>query len=154
MLNPSYKPSSFGKYLNIGCDLKNDSRIEGLTELKNEPNEFGITDTFGVASSLVDRIFICGKVDVKETVTVISANEIYLKDVQLLKEKSLGLISINTDLLSLDGNNLILTSGFDDVSPGFLSAPSIKLAVYEKVEGTGLLEFKSIGGNAVTKAAK
>ncbi len=85
---------------------------------------------------------------------MISANEIYLKDAQLLKKKSLGLISINTDLLSLDGNNLILTSGFDNVSPGFLSDPSIKLAVYEKVEGTGLLEIKSIGGNAVTKTAK
>jgi hypothetical protein len=142
-----YKPSSFGHYLNVGCDLEGDPRIEGLTALKNKPNEFGLTDTFGVAASMADKVFLCGKIEIKEISVIINTNEIYLSDVELLKENQIGFITMISDLLSIEGKNLILTTGVSDRYPSLMPASSVDLTIYEKVVGAGQLEVKSFGGD-------
>lgn len=146
-----YKPTKFEKYLNVGCDLKDDSRITGMVELKNKPNEFGVTDTFGAAASMVDKIFICGKVEVNETVTVLNANEVILDNAELLMWKPLGSITIITDMLSVEGKNLVSTKGISDSTASLLPAPSIFLNVFEKLVGAGSLKIHSAGGNYVEK---
>lgn len=149
-----YKPSNSGTYLNIGCDLKNDARVEGLKEQKNKPNEFGITDLFGPAASMVDKIFLCGKADAFESVVVLNANEIYLTDAVIAKEKQIGLINITTNILVLEGDNKIVTSGVSDSSASFLSAPDIKLNVYDTLGGTGRLKITSTGGDYIKSDKK
>lgn len=149
-----YKPSSLGAYLNVGCDLTGDSRIEGLKEQKNKPNEFGITDTFGAAASMVDKIFVCGSVDLKESVVVLNANEIYFQDAELKKENQIGLISITADTLVVEGKNLISTSGLSDSSASLISAPDIRLNVYDQLGGTGELKLVSKGGDYIKRADK
>lgn len=149
-----YKPTTLGKYLNVGCDLKGDFRIEGLEEQKNKPNEFGITDVFGAAASMVDKIFICGKVEVFEAVVLLNANEIYLNDADLRKEKQIGLVNITTDNLILEGKNTIFTSGVSDSTASFLSAPDIKINVYNILGGTGELKLASQGGDYIKSEKK
>lgn len=146
-----YKPTKFEKYLNVGCDLKDDSRIAGMVELKNKPNEFGLTDTFGAAASMVDKIFICGKVEVNETVTILNANEVILDNAELSMWKPLGSITIITDVLSVEGKNLVSTKGISDSTASLLPAPSIFLNVFEKLVGAGSLKIQSAGGNYVEK---
>lgn len=150
----NYKPSKYETYLNVGCDLKDDSRISGMTESKNKPNEAGITDTFGAVASMVDKIFICGKVEVNETVTVLNANEVYLDNVELSMSMPIGLFSITSDVLSIEGKNLISTKGVSDSTASLLPAPSIKLSIFEQVVGVGQLKLKSAGGDYVAKDSK
>lgn len=122
-----YKPSKFDTYLNVGCDLKDDLRIEGMNESKNKPNEAGIIDTFGAVASMVDKIFICGKVEVNESVAILNANEIYLENAEISMSMPMGMFSVTSDILFIDGENLISTKGASDSAAFLLSAPSIKL---------------------------
>ena len=149
-----YKPSRFETYLNVGCDLKDDSRIDGMTESKNKPNEFGITDTFGAVASMVDKIFVCGKIEVTETVAVLNANEVVMNNAELHMTMPIGSISITSDVLSIEGNNSIFTKGVSDSTASLLSAPSIKLSIFENLIGNGELKLKSAGGDYVEKDAK
>lgn len=149
-----YKASKFDTYLNVGCDLKGDSRIEGMTEAKNKANEFGITDTFGSVASMVDKVFICGKVELKELIVIINANELILDNALLSMVSGIGLISMTSDILSIEGKNLILTNGVSDSTASLLPAPSIKLNIFERILGTGALKLKSAGGNYIVKDAK
>lgn len=144
-----YIPTKFETYLNVGCDHKDDSRVEGLTETKNKPNEFGIIDTFGAAASMVDKVFVCGTVDVNESFAILNANEIYFAHVQMKTTMPLGVISISTDSLILEGKNSILTTGASNSTASFLSAPAIKLNIFEKLAGNGSLILKSVGGNYI-----
>ncbi len=149
-----YKPTKFETFLNVGCDLKGDSRVEGMTESKNKPNEFGITDTFGAVASMVDKIFICGKVETYEAVVVLNANEVIMDGAELSMKMTVGLISITADVLSVEGKNTILTAGASDSSASLISAPSIKLSIFEKVNGNGDLKLKSTGGNYIAYDSK
>lgn len=142
-----YKPSELGTYLNVGCDLKDDSRIEGMKEQKNKPNEFGITDVFGTGSAMVDKIFVCGKVEVFEAVVFLNANEIYFKDAEIKKENQIGVIDITTNTLVLEGENIISTSGVSGSAASFLSAADIKLNVYDSLSGAGVLKLTSVGAD-------
>lgn len=142
-----YKPSKTETYLNLGCDLKDDSRVEGMTESKNKPDKSGKIDKFGAVASVVDKIFICGKVDTLENFVVLNANEVFLDNAEIIMDQPIGLFSITADVLSIEGKNLISTKGLSDSSASFMPAPSITLNIFEKVIGVGELKLKSAGGD-------
>lgn len=147
----NYKPSQMGSYVNIGCDLTDDARIDGLKEVKNEkPKKEGEKmDTFGVAAAMADKVFICGDVEIAESISSINVNQIYLKDAHITKKAMVASITILADELNLEGENSISTFGDDWGVPSATAAPSIELTVYDQIIGEGKLSIKSSGGNVV-----
>jgi hypothetical protein len=153
-LNPNikrkenYTPSRFETYLNIGCDLKDSLDIQGMKEAKIKQNDLRTTDIFGSVSSSVDKVFICGKVDVKEAFVNINANEVFLNNAEISMINGMqSIFSLASDRLSIEGANLISTTGISNGVFSFMDAPAIKISVFEKIIGTGNLKLNSKGGD-------
>lgn len=148
------KPSKLDTYLNVGCHLEGDSRIEGMKESKNKQDINKDIPLFGAAAMMVDKVFICGKVDVTERIVLIYANEVYLDNVLLTMYNNTGSFTVISDILSVEGKNLISTSGVSDSMASLLSGPSITLDIFERFVGSGDLKLKSAGGDNVPGKGK
>ena len=139
-----YTPAKNNNYINMGCDLTNDSRIVGLTEVKKTVIAGG---TIKSVLLNADKVFLCGAVATDENFTTVQANEIYLSNVKISKEGSIADITFTADLLALDGTNTIALKASDSALPISIVAPTLTLSIYETLSGTGKLVITSAGSS-------
>lgn len=119
-------------FINIGCPNIPKSETEGLIEIK--PKIDLRTDFFHAHAQ---KVFICGKGQVRKKHTVVYAQEVHMDNSQFVFTKSKGLVNICAKSLILMGQNSITTieSEKNPVDPG----SPVLLSVLESIEGTGQL---------------
>lgn len=145
--------SKTGKYMNLNCNLKDDPRIEGLEEyLKVDTSQGeGEKKDSVVSTYTVDKAFLCGNIETKDSYLMIDAPQIYLSNLNLIQRKTLGAVWLTSNELHLEGKNSILTIGESSNLAFLYSAASISITVHTEIKGSGQLFLESIGGDLIKK---
>ncbi|AZZ37056.1 hypothetical protein CIK05_09705 [Bdellovibrio sp. qaytius] len=141
----NYQPLKDNTYINLGCDLKNDSRIEGLKQVESPLAD--VVNKIKVATLTADKIFICGEQIISEDYVTFKASEIYLQTAKISKKGNVAEVEFTSDIFAVEGENVLLSLGVDSELPGMLSAPRLKFEIYEKISGAGTLAIKAIGSS-------
>lgn len=134
-------------YVNFGCSQFDKKFVEGLTESKPSAEKSDIL--FVTANT----ILICGKLKLPSLYTIYSAAHIILMDADYEYTNAMGTIVLETEGLTLIGENKIVTRGLD-AQQFVMSAPSIALTVSKEISGDGSILLSSVGGNCVEKKDK
>lgn len=129
-------------YVALGCSDVDPTLIHGLGKKNIEPL------TKDVASVSANTVILCGKAHITYQFMTIAAHNLILMNAEISAKNNVGALTLIADNLLVVGRNKVQTQGSDAKSM-VLPAPSLELNVLQAIDGDGILELNSVGGNCI-----
>ena len=136
-------------YINIGCNNLPESDIQNYKPIKGTTASSDKTASRDSFVAIAARIFLCGKISTKQSLTQVTASEVILQDANIELNDSMLSFAIRANIIVMQGKNKISFKGKNSDMPSQQATGSISVLAESKLEGEGSLEIISEGSSYV-----